>query len=97
MAGSEAFAKATGRLRFSCYRDRMFDLSFAPKNQTERDLFNELMHYQRLFSTCHMALQRIASEGNPLDNIQQDARCTLEELTKMSDAHYGRAAREPVS
>lgn len=71
----------------------MFDLSFQPQNETERKLFDELMYYQRLFSTCHMALQSIATEGAPLETLQDYARGTLEELKRMSAAHLAKIAR----
>ena len=75
----------------------MFDLSFQPENETERKLFGELMYYQRLFSACHMALQRIANDGNPLENIQKDARGTLDELDRLSAEHQARIARGRAS
>lgn len=75
----------------------MFDLSFQPQNETERKLFDELMYYQRLFSTCHMALQSIATEGAPLEDIQGHARGALEELKRMSAARGARIVRDGAS
>jgi hypothetical protein len=56
-------------------------------SMTPEDIAADYEHYSEMFSLACMALERIASPQNTLDNIQKDAAGTLEALHKLNASY----------